>query len=119
MAMKLSKPESKPLILLLVKRTVLFLLAVCVLLLFVYAIGTAQDFLDSTQISVLRVISVVGLLLAVGSVYGFIIDTGFAAIAGSPRYILGSLSYLALALAGFGAAVFSIFLLATITGNVS
>ncbi|HCM26160.1 MAG: hypothetical protein A2Z99_11855 [Treponema sp. GWB1_62_6] len=115
--MGLAKPERKPLIVLLVKRTAVFLLAVCALLVFIYAIGTAQDFLDSTQSFIIRGLSAIGLLLAVGSAYGFAIDIWIAVASRATRHLFGALSYLVLVFIGLGAAAFSAFLLSAIAGN--
>jgi hypothetical protein len=58
----------------LVKRTVLFFLAMCLITLFLYITGTVQGFMDDTQLFLLRLGLGLGILLALSSLYGFILD---------------------------------------------
>ena len=94
------KPSQKPLIILLVKRVVLFIAFINILLIFLYAIGTAQVFLDSTQIMLLRWASSMGVLLFIGALYGFILDIYGAIRLRSARFLWGCLAYLSLSVLG-------------------
>jgi len=113
------RPRRKPLIVLLVKRTVLFLSVVCALIIFLYAIGTVQEFLDSTQIGLLRAASSLGLLVAAGAAYGCVLDVWAAVALRNRRFLLGSGAYLLTAALGLAAAAFASGLLAVIAGNLS
>lgn len=113
------RPKPKPLILLLVKRAVFFLTIVCALTVFLYGIGTAQDFLESTQLGLLRLSAVLGLLLAVGSVYGLILDVAYSIVSRLRRFLWGAAAYCASALFGIGVALLSNGVLVLIAGNVA
>jgi hypothetical protein len=69
-----SRPEKKPIIIILVKRAVLFFFFLCALTAFLYGIGTAQEFMDRTQLLLLRLSVVFGLSLGVGSIYGIALN---------------------------------------------
>jgi len=111
------KPNQKPLIILLVKRVVLFLAFINLLLVFLYAIGTAQIFLDSTQLNLLRWASSMGLLLFIGALYGFILDIYGAIRFKSARFLLGSLAYLSLSVLGAFLATSTTAILVLVSGR--
>jgi hypothetical protein len=115
----ISKPEGKPLLVLLVKRAVLFLFALCLLCIFLYSVGTVQEFLDATQIALLRAASGLGLLLGIGAAYGIALDIGSASLLKDPRFFLGAGAYFFLSLIGLLIAGIASFILVTISGNVS
>jgi len=94
------KPSQKPLIILLVKRVVLFLTFINLLLVFLYAIGNDQVFLDSTQNIILRWASTMGVLLFIGALYGFVLDIYGAIRLKSVRFLWGCLAYLSLSVLG-------------------
>jgi hypothetical protein len=119
MPQMISKPEGKPLLVLLVKRAVLFLFALCLLAIFLYSVGTVQEFLDATQIGLLRSTSGLGLLLAIGAAYGIALDVSAARILKTPRFLLGAGAYFVLSLFGILIAAIASFILVTISGNVS
>ncbi len=97
----------------------LFLAVMSALTLFLYGVGTAQDFLESTQIGLLRLSSLFGLLLTVGSAYGALLDVFFAFARRNRRFLLGSLAYVLSALFGAAAAVFSNGVLVVAAGNLA
>jgi hypothetical protein len=67
----------KPLIFLLVKRGVSFFFLMDILTVFLYAAGTAQEFTDPTQVLLLRLSVLFGLLLGCGALYGIILNVYF------------------------------------------
>ena len=113
----LTKPEGKPLIILLVKRAVLFLFGLCLLSVFLYGVGTVQEFLDTTQVALLRASSGLGLLLGIGAAYGIFLDIGAASLLKAPRYLFGAGAYLFLSLFGLALAGAASFILVAIAGN--
>ncbi len=113
----IEKPEGKPLILLLVKRAVLFLFALCLLCIFLYGIGTLQEFLDSTQTALLRAASGLGLLLGIGAAYGIALDIGSAVAYKSSRFLFGAFFYFILSAIGLLVAALASFILVIISGN--
>jgi hypothetical protein len=115
----IAKPEGKTLIVLLVKRAVLFLFALCLLCIFLYCVGTVQDFLDATQIALLRAASGLGLLLSIGAAYGMVLDIAAASVHKAPRFLFGAGAYLFLAITGTAVAGIASFILVAIAGNAS
>ena len=113
------RPRRKPLILLLVKRAVFFLMVMCALSFFLYGIGTSQDFLESTQFGLLRLSSVLGLLLAVGSGYGVVIDVFYTFASRSKIFIWGAVAYACSALLGAVVALLANGILVVVSGNIS
>jgi hypothetical protein len=115
----ITKPEGKPLLVLLVKRAVFFLFGLCLLCIFLYCVGTVQEFLDATQIALLRSASGLGLLLGIGAAYGLVLDIGAATLLKTPRFLLGAGAYLFLSLTGILVAGIASFILVTVSGNMS
>jgi hypothetical protein len=72
--MKAGELKNKPFIAILVKRTALFFFSLSALTVFLYAIGTAQEFMDSTQLFLLRASVVLGLCLAMNGIYGLALN---------------------------------------------
>ena len=58
----------------LVSRTVIFFLIMCLLTLFLYAAGTMQGFIDSTQLSLLKLYEILGIFLLVTSICGIVLN---------------------------------------------
>jgi hypothetical protein len=127
--MRISRPEKKTVIEILVKRTVTFFFGMCLLTILLYGIGTAQGFMDITQLLLLRLTVVLGLFLGVGSVYGIILALWLAwkgvrkgaqkgALGGLRfRHIGGIGGYLLLGLFGMLVALMGAFILVTAGGN--
>jgi nitrate/nitrite transporter NarK len=97
---QISRPEKKPIIAILVKRTVCFFFILCFLTVFLYGIGTAQEFMDITQMFLLRVSVVLGLFQAVGSIYGLVLDLWFFFHDRKPRFLMGAAAYSILGVLG-------------------
>jgi hypothetical protein len=113
--MPASRPLKKPLIAILVRRAALFFFFLCVLVVFLYSIGTAQEFMDRTQLLLLRVSVVLGLSLAVGSVYGIILSVWFR---GKENRFLGGIGlYTALGIFGTAIATLAAFIMVVAGGN--
>jgi len=113
------RPRPKPLLVLLVKRAVLFLTVMSALSVFLYAVGTAQDFLESTQSGLIRLSALFGLLLAVASSYGFLLDVSYALFLRRRRLLWGALAYLFSAAFGFTVALAANGILVLTAGNLS
>jgi hypothetical protein len=99
-------PAYKPLALIIVKRTAIFLLVICVVSLFYWIVGSVSSFLDTTQAMLLDLmrLSSLGLLIAAG--IGIILSLALAVLRRHSFRILGILGYLACA--GLGAAALAI-----------
>jgi hypothetical protein len=85
---------------LLVSRTVIFFSVMCLLTLLVYAAGTIQGFMDSTQLALLRLSTVLGFFLAVSSIFGIAVNLVRFFIYRNARYFLRAGIYLPLVLFG-------------------
>jgi hypothetical protein len=112
-----SRPEKKPILALLVKRTVFFFFIMCVLTVFLYGIGTVREFMDTTQEVLLRLAAVFGFLLAVGAVYGIGVDLWFILYKGKYRFFLGVGGYAALGIFGILVAAAATFIVVISGGN--
>ena len=63
-------PEDKPLLLILIKRTAIFLLVICALSLFYWIVGSLSSFLDETQSMLLDIMRICSLGIIVASGLG-------------------------------------------------
>ncbi|MDR2798289.1 MAG: hypothetical protein LBB80_08095 [Treponema sp.] len=113
----MTPPEKKPIILMLVKRTVLFFFGLCLLSLFLYGIGTNQGFMDRTQFMLLRITVMVGLFIGVGSMYGIGLDL-WLIFHKKYRYLIGIGGYLCLGVFGIAIAGLASFILVLAEGNL-
>ncbi|MDR3335394.1 MAG: hypothetical protein LBT13_11010 [Treponema sp.] len=116
--MKIVRPEKKPMSAILIKQVVSFCLGMCVLTLFLYGIGTAQEFMDKTQLILLRLTSILGLFLGAGSLYGILVNCRLL-FRGKVRYIGGIGVYMMLGLFGMAVAAVSVFLVVVAGGNTA
>ncbi|MDR0567621.1 MAG: hypothetical protein LBG87_00235 [Spirochaetaceae bacterium] len=101
---------------LLVKRTVSFFFGICLLLVFLYGVGTMQGFMDITQLILLHWIMRIGILLGFTAGYGIILD-GIRLFRRRFRYAGGFAAYALAGLFGFGLAVFGAFMAVLTGGN--
>jgi hypothetical protein len=103
----------------LIKRAVFFSLALCFLNLFLYGIGTRQEFMDTTQLLLLRLSMVTGFFLAAGSIYGFFLQLWLVFHEKNNRLLRDAGMYLGLSLAGIAAALFAVLIIVFAKGNAS
>ena len=116
--MDFRKIPNEKLILLLVSRITLFFFIMCLLVLFLYAAGTVQKFIDSTQLSLLNLYSVLGIILTIMSVFGVVMDSYRFVKAKKGRYLLRAGWYLLLVIFGL-ATVFAVSAIIAVSGAVS
>ena len=83
-----------------INRTAIFLFIMCILTLYLYAIGTSQDFIDTTQLSLLRLYVVFAIFLATTSSCGIILNIVRFLAQKKIRYLLRAAGYLLLVLYG-------------------
>jgi TRAP-type C4-dicarboxylate transport system permease small subunit len=96
------RPTDKPLILILVKRTAIFLLIICAVSLFYWIVGSESSFLDETQSMLLGIMSISSLGIVVASGIGVLLSL---ALAIARRFRLKAMGIAGYALAAaFGAA---------------
>ena len=103
----------------LVNRTVIFFFLMCLLTLAIYTVGTAQGFIDSTQLNLLKLYVVLGILLFVTAVFGF--SLGLARFFGSKRtrYLVRAGGYLALVIFAAVTVLAVIFIITLSGGNAA
>jgi hypothetical protein len=111
------KPIKKPILAILVRRAVLFFFFLCVMAVYLYGIGTAQEFMDRTQLMLLRVSLVLGLSLGLSSLYGLGMSV-WLIIHKRKSQFLGSIGlYIVMGLFGAAIAVAAAFIMAAAGGN--
>jgi hypothetical protein len=134
--MKESQPRFKarnPLVLMLVRRGVIFFALMGLFSVFLYGLGTRQEFTDPTQFMLIRLSIVFGLLLSCGAVCGFVLNFAFLfrfrflklvkpayPVPGSGRFhFLRNLwFYISLTILGLFIALGMAFILAVTGGNI-
>ena len=115
--MDFSRFSREKLLPILVNRTVIFFFLMCLLTLFLYLAGTFQEFIDSTQINLLKVYSVLGILLTSTSAFGVILDISRMIGTKKAGYLLRAGGYLVLALFGVITVLIAIAIIAISRGN--
>jgi hypothetical protein len=115
--MPASRPLKKPFIVILVKRAVLFFFFLCVLVVYLYGIGTVQEFMDRTQLLLLRLSVILGLSLGVGSIYGIILNVWFGLLHIKYRFFGGIGIYLVFGIFGAVIATLAAFIMVAAGGN--
>lgn len=79
-----------------VNRTVSFFFFMSLLTLFLYAAGTAQEFIDSTQLFLLRLYRAFAIFLILTSIFGGLLAYDRFAKSGRKRYLLRAGGYVLL-----------------------
>jgi hypothetical protein len=115
--MKAGEPKKKPVIAILVKRTALFFFSLSGLTVFLYAIGTAQEFMDSTQLLLLRASVILGLCLAMDSLYGVILNLWLFIQKRQLRFFGSSGLYLITGALGAAMSIAAAFIIVAAGGN--
>ena len=101
----------------LVNRTALFFFVMCLVTMFLYAVGTGQGFIDSTQFSLLRLYIVLGIFLTVVSLYGIAIDLERLVKNKKKRYLLRAGGYFLLVTFGTVTVLAVMFIITLSKGN--
>jgi hypothetical protein len=115
--------NNKPIIALLVKRTVSLFFAICILTFFLYGVGTGQGFMDTTQFRLLNLSIIFGLFLGVGALYGIILNCILLAQGANSvretRHYAGDIGvYILMGVFGLALATMAAFILVVAEGNV-
>ena len=101
----------------LVNRTAIFFFIMCLVTLFLYIVGTGQGFIDSTQLSLLRLYTVLGIFLTAASVYGVALDLERLVKLKRRRYLLRAGGYFFLILFGVATVLAVMFIITLSKGN--
>jgi hypothetical protein len=115
--MGIFRPQKKSILVLLVKRTVFFFFTMCVFTVFLYGIGTIQEFMDTTQQIMLRLSIILGFSLAVGSIYGILLDLWVFFYERNRRFLWGIGGYIGMGLFGAAIAAVATFIVVVSRGN--
>ena len=113
-----SRNLKEKLLVILVNRTVLFLFLMCLLTLSLYVVGTVQGFIDSTQLALLRLYVVLGIFLAIISVFGMILALGRVLKTQKKRYLFRAGGYLFLVVFGMATVLAVMFIITVSGGNI-
>jgi hypothetical protein len=113
----ISRPKKKPLRFILAERAVFFFFTLCAFSFFLYGVGTAQVFMDSTQLFLLRLSLSTGLFLAAAAGTGFVLAL-WNAIVSKGRRFSGAVLYLFFCFLGLAAAVLASLITVVAGGNV-
>ena len=89
----------------------------CLLAAFLYVLGTNQGFMDTTQLLLLRMTVISGILLVVSSVFGFFIDLAYLFGKKKIRYLASVFFYCISGIIGGCAALSAFFIIVVSTGN--
>jgi len=101
-----------------INRTVIFFAVMCVLTMCLYAAGTVQGFVDSTQFALLRLYFALGIFLAASSICGLCLNVGRFLHLKKKRYLARSAGYLLLSAFGVFTVLAVMFILAMSEGNI-
>ena len=112
-----SKNLKEKLLPILVNRTVIFLFLMSLLTLFLHVIGTNQGFVDSTQLAILRLYSILAIFLVSTSIIGIIINIRRYLRKKKIRYIFRALTYFLLVIYGTVTVLAVMFILTLAAGT--
>jgi hypothetical protein len=116
--LKIPKLQDDQLFPILVNRTVLFFLVMCLINLFLYVIGTVQGFMNATQFFLLRLGVVLSILLALSALYGLGLDLFLFFREKKVHFICGAGIYAFLGILGAVIAAAAGFIISVSGGNV-
>jgi hypothetical protein len=89
----------------------------CLLTLLLFATGTVQDFVDSTQLSLLSFYVIMGIFLVFFSTFGMFLDIRRFLLRKKKRYLLRAGGYLLLVIFGLATVLLVIFIVFISKGN--
>ena len=102
-----------------INRTAIFFLVMCLLTMFLYAAGTVQEFIDSTQLGLLRLYSVLGIFLALTSFSGVVLNLWRLVTIKKGRYLFRAAAYTMLVLLAASTVLAAMFIVTMSGGNIS
>ena len=101
----------------LVNRAAIFFFVMSLLTLFLYVIGTSQSFVDTTQLGLLRLYSILAVFLATTSICGVILNIARFLSQRKVRYLLRAASYLLLVIFALATLLAVMFIFTLASGN--
>ena len=101
-----------------VSRWVILLFLLCLFVIFLYIAGSSQGFLDSTQHFILNLVSILGIFLVTGALFGFFYSLFlFFKRAFRSRHLFGALFYLFITILGAAASLSAMTIITASGGN--
>ena len=117
--MDFSRYKIERLLPLLINKTAIFFFLMCLLTIFLYAAGTSQGFIDSTQLSLLRLYVILGIFCMTASVFGMFLELSRIIKRKSPRYLLRAGGYAFLLVFAIVTVMAALFIIALSEGNMA
>jgi len=102
-----------------INRIAVFFFLMSLLICFLYFLGTRQEFMDETQLLLLRLSSIMGFLLVISSVFGLFINMVIFIMKKKIRYILGFFMFIFFIVSGGIIAGGTYFISLLTSGNVN
>ena len=115
--MRLNRLRKERLLPILINRTAIFFFLMCLLTIFIYAAGTIQGFIDSTQLALLRLYLVLGFFLSSSSLFGIFLEIIRVIRLKMTRYLFRALGYLILLAFGVATVLAVLFIIALSEGT--
>ena len=111
--------SAKPLLGILVRWTAWAIMALNLVVIILYVVGSYQKAPDSSQIALVRVCLVLSLLMIVSSFYGIILNIYYMVSRRRKAYLLGVFGYVIVISLGAALALGAAFILGAVGGNLS
>ena len=109
---------AKPLLAKLIKYAVWFILALDLLTVILYIIGSYQKASDASQITLVHTWLVLSLLMIISSVYGIILDLFYLVKRHKPAYLAGIAGYVLIIILGALFVLGAAFIIGAVKGNL-
>jgi len=106
------------LLIILVSRTVFFFFLMCLITIFLYTVGTVQDFIDSTQLYLLKFYVILGIFLITFSICSIILGMKRFFEMKKSRYLFRVSGYLFFVIFGMVTVLIAIFIITITGGNI-
>jgi hypothetical protein len=87
------------------------------MIILLYVVGTMQEFMESTQIILLRFLVIMSIFISIGALYGSLLDVVFLFIKRQKQFFFGIIPYFLMIIFGLSVAVIASFLLVLVGGN--
>ena len=115
--MNFFKVKNDKLLPILINRTAIFFFIMCLFTIILYVAGTYQNFIDSTQLSLLNLYVILGFFLITASFFGIILEFMRMIREKKNRYLLRAGGYLLLFVFGVISILAVLFIIALSEGN--
>ena len=115
--MRFSRLRKERLLPILINRTVIFFFVMSILTMLLYVTGTVQGFIDSTQLTLLRLYSIFGVFLSTSSAFGVFLDILRFARLRRTRYLFRAGGYVFMVFFGIATVLAALFIITLAEGN--